>query len=104
MNVNIYRSTISEMQPVDGNLIAMGVRDAIWLSCPIGRSIQDWAMYADVYQKEWGEKILKNDICGQHWANWGWALRGLLAFGGALVDFEVADTIISRVLDNEEII
>lgn len=90
MNVNIYRETISEMQPTSD----MGARDAIWLSCPIARSIQDWAMYADARPG-----MLKNDILRQHWENWGWALRGLL--DRALVDVEVADTIISRVLDNE---
>ncbi len=97
MNVDIYRSTISEMQPTDD----IGVRDAIWISCPIASSIQDWAMYADAYQKEHGEKIITNDIHGRYWENWGWALRGLLAWGGALVDAKVANTIISRVLHNE---
>ena len=95
MNANIYRLTISEMQPTAD----IGVRDAIWLSCPIARSIQDWAMYADAYRKEHGEKM--DDIVGQHWENWGWALRGLLAWDGSLVDKKVAATIILRVLDNE---
>lgn len=93
MNVDIYRSTISEMQPSNGDLVAMGIRDAVWLSCPLARSIQDWAMYADANQMD--------DIQAEHWENWGWALRGLLTWGVALVAVDVADAIISRVLDNE---
>ncbi len=97
MNVDIYRSTISEMQPVAD----IGARDAIWVCCPIASSIQDWAIYADAYRKKYGEKVHMDDIHGRYWENWGGALRGLLAFGEALVDAEVANTIISRVLDNE---
>ena len=100
MNIDIYLSTISEMLPV-ADETAMGVRDADWLCCHIGQSIQAWAMYADAHQKEHGEKIWTDDILHMHWENWGWALRGLLAWDGALVDVEVANTIISRVLDNE---
>lgn len=48
---------------------------------PLGAAIRAWVMYAAGHRAEFEQEIGANYVAGPRWAEWGFALRGLLVIG-----------------------
>jgi hypothetical protein len=59
--------------------------DAAGRAHPVVRGVRAWCDYAYAYEQKYGACISQDDLLGPAWAEWGAALRELLAgpCGGA---------------------
>ncbi len=100
LNVDIYRSTISELSPCTNDLVAAAHRGALRVICRVARMIQDWGIYADDYMDKYDVGILEDGVLGPEWETIGRSLRALLN-GEVFVDAGTADACIVRIFQNE---